>query len=1076
MSRCSFAGLFLALSIQIPAAHTAKTTQPALNPWPLSVGSRLERRLAAGRSHTYSLSVQAGDYLHITIAQRGIDVVATLTGPDNHEVLAVDSIHDDFRAEVVVAIVNSTGLYTLAVRPAPSTTASGEYTIQIDDLRPAAQDDEIRVEAERAFERGRGLAATGRSAEYSKGLDEFQTALSRYRQVGDRRGEMKALIEIASLQYLLVRPEALASSHQAEQIARELGDRPATAAVLLVVGRLIERAGDLVAARTTFEQSLTISHSLDNRKAEATSLNDIGRTYGRSNDAEQAAIRFEQALPLLRATGDRLGESGLLNNLGNAYSDLGDFEKSIDSYRRSLAISRELHDAERQAVTLNNIGLREHEVGRDREALAHHLEALALSRESGGKETEARSLNTIGQTYYGLGDFNKALEYHRESLTIRREIGDISGQGTSLENEGRAWHRLGDDGESLRALHEALTIQRSIQEQYHERDTLHNLAVVERDRGDLEAAHQDIQATVDLDETLRSRITSPQLRTTFVAAEQNKYELFIDVLERQHQADRASGHDREALQVSERARARVLLDSLLDARVDLTAGVDRALLDRERRLEKDVSEASGQLSRALAAAKSTVEQRQAAADKVEALTSEFQRLEAEIRRVSPRYAAVTQPEPLSATDIQQRVIDEDTVLLEFALGEERSWLWAVTPRTVASFELPARRLLDAAARSLYRRFTARQRRRGEQPEPYAARVSAADVQLANEAADLSRMLLGSIAGQLNHEWRDKRLAIVASGALEYLPFASLPVPRPEDPSGARVQTISARSRSFVPLIAQHEIVTIPSASVIAILRHETEGRPRAPNGVAVLADPVFERDDPRLTAKLRLAATGGAQPPPSSAALARSAEIAWSTRLASRNGLSRLPFSRDEANAIVALAGPGKAFEAIDFQASRETVLSGALSDYRIVHFATHGVLDSERASLSGLVLSLVDETGKERDGYLRLHDIYNLRLGADLVVLSACQTALGKEFRGEGLVGLSRAFMYAGAPRVVASLWEVNDLATADLMKRFYRAILQRRLPPAAALRAAQLELMQEPRWTSPYYWAGFTLLGDWR
>jgi CHAT domain-containing protein len=195
-----------------------------------------------------------------------------------------------------------------------------------------------------------------------------------------------------------------------------------------------------------------------------------------------------------------------------------------------------------------------------------------------------------------------------------------------------------------------------------------------------------------------------------------------------------------------------------------------------------------------------------------------------------------------------------------------------------------------------------------------------------------------------------------------------------------------------------------------------------------------------------------------------------------RNSFARLPFSREEANGIAALARPGKVFTATDFQASRETVLGGALAGYRVVHFATHGVLDSDRPSLSGLVLSLVDESGTPRDGYLRLHDIYNLRLGAELVVLSACQTALGKEIRGEGLVGLARAFMYAGTPRVVGSLWEVSDLATAELMKRFYRGVLQLRLRPAAALQAAQLEMSRDPRWAPPYYWAGFTLQGEWK
>jgi CHAT domain-containing protein len=192
--------------------------------------------------------------------------------------------------------------------------------------------------------------------------------------------------------------------------------------------------------------------------------------------------------------------------------------------------------------------------------------------------------------------------------------------------------------------------------------------------------------------------------------------------------------------------------------------------------------------------------------------------------------------------------------------------------------------------------------------------------------------------------------------------------------------------------------------------------------------------------------------------------------------LSRLPFSRQEAEAALSYAPGAGNLKALSFDASRQRATSADLSRYRILHFATHGLLNSEHPELSGLVLSLVDTTGKPQDGFLRLHDIYDLKLNADLVVLSACQTGLGKQVRGEGLVGLTRGFMYAGAPRVVASLWQVNDVATAELMKHFYHGLLKEGLRPAAALRSAQLELMKQKRWASPYYWAPFVLQGEWK
>jgi CHAT domain-containing protein len=268
-----------------------------------------------------------------------------------------------------------------------------------------------------------------------------------------------------------------------------------------------------------------------------------------------------------------------------------------------------------------------------------------------------------------------------------------------------------------------------------------------------------------------------------------------------------------------------------------------------------------------------------------------------------------------------------------------------------------------------------------------------------------------------------------------------------------------------PLLRDHEIVFAPSASVLIAQRREMAPRTATRATVAVVADPVFDESDPRVrsarsTAKLTVGSVG----------LTRAAESLG------RAGFGRLPFSRREALAIATLLPKSSLLEALDFAASRSLVTNGTLVDRRIVHFATHGLLNSEHPDLSGLVLSLVDEKGAPVDGFLRMHEIYNLKLPADLVVLSACQTALGREMRGEGLIGLTRGFLYAGARAVVASLWQVDDESTAELMKRFYRAMLKENRRPADALRAAQLEMSRDKRWSAPFYWAGFVLQGEWR
>jgi CHAT domain-containing protein len=322
---------------------------------------------------------------------------------------------------------------------------------------------------------------------------------------------------------------------------------------------------------------------------------------------------------------------------------------------------------------------------------------------------------------------------------------------------------------------------------------------------------------------------------------------------------------------------------------------------------------------------------------------------------------------------------------------------------------------------------------------------------------LSQTLLGPVVDQLG----TRRLIIVSDGPLQYVPFGALPAPAAD-----------SRLSAYRPLIVDHEIVTLPSASVLHVLRRELAGRPPAPKTVAVLADPVFTTDDPRFRPN-QMAANSK---PEAAAAHVSTLDVRRAAQESGVTAFARLRFSRQEADALAALAPGNQTLKATDFAANRSAATSPELGSYRIVHFATHGLLNNINPELSGIVLSLVDEAGRPQDGFLRLHDIYNLRLGADLVVLSACETALGRDIRGEGLVGLTRGFMYAGAPRVLASLWSVDDRGTAELMRQLYFSVLKEGKSPAAALRAAQVSMWKTTRWQSPYYWAAFVLQGEWR
>jgi CHAT domain-containing protein len=308
----------------------------------------------------------------------------------------------------------------------------------------------------------------------------------------------------------------------------------------------------------------------------------------------------------------------------------------------------------------------------------------------------------------------------------------------------------------------------------------------------------------------------------------------------------------------------------------------------------------------------------------------------------------------------------------------------------------------------------------------------------------------------------KRIVIIADGVLQYLPFAALPAPG----NAAR------------PLLLDHEVINLPSASVLAVQRQQLGNRELPTLGLAVFADPVFDRNDERVARAGKLNFLHTAANRNTNVGKDETGEASQALRdvgLEVNGRIPRLSFSRVEADAILAVTQSLHPLGALDFDASRKRATTENLSRYRYLHFATHGILNSEHPEFSGLLFSMVDEQGKPQNGFLKLVEIYNLNLKADLVVLSACQTALGEEVKGEGLIGLTRGFMNAGARRVVASLWRVDDAATAELMSVFYREMFVNSKSPAAALRSAQIHISEQKRWRSPYYWAAFTIQGDW-
>jgi len=847
----------------------------------------------------------------------------------------------------------------------------------------------------------------------------------------------------------------------------------AVAASFNNIGLVAWKRGDLAKAEQYYRQSLDIKQKLAPESlAAAASFHNLGNVARDRGDLAKAEQYFHQVLDITqKAAPGSLVVAASFNSLGNVARDRGDLAKAEQYFHQVLDITQKLASGSLAvAGCLNNLGTVASRRGDLAKAEQYYRQALEIRQKLGpGSLDVAISFGNLGDVAKDRKDLTKAEEYYRQSLEIAQKLAPGSLEAAmSFGNLGDLAKDRKDLTKAEEYYQKALIIREKLAPESTEHaETLAALAGIALHKQQLDAAAQMYeQALRTLEGQVAQMGGAAEVRSGFRAQHQDYYKDYIDVLVKLNQPEKAFA-------VVERSRARGLLETLAAAHVDIRTGGDPALIAKERSLQNDIQAKTERRARLLSeehggdqSVNQSVNQIKAVEKEIGDLTSEYQDAEAQLRSSSPVYAALTQLQPLSAGAIQQQLLDNYTMLLEYALGEKRSFLFALTPTSLDSYELPKRSEIEDTARHLYDLLTTRNRWvEGETSVQRKARLAKDDAEYKRTSATLSQMLLGPIAPRL----ASTRLLIVADGALQYISFAALPVPA------------SDTSKADIPLVAEHEIVNLPSASVLALLRRQASERGPRPKEVAILADPVFDKNDPRVGKALKPAsvddkALDSAQISESTEHLTRSIQDVGSGTQQPVVALSRLAFSRHEAAAIMAAAKPGTSMEALGFQASRETTLSKELRQYRIVHFATHGFLDNEHPGLSGLVLSLVNPAGQPEDGFVDLQDVYNLTLPADLVVLSACKTALGKEIGGEGLVGLTRGFMYAGASRVLASLWNVDDVATSELMALFYKGMLQAGLPPAAALRHAQLEMQKRKRWADPYYWAGFTLQGEWK
>jgi CHAT domain-containing protein len=955
---------------------------------------------------------------------------------------------------------------------------------------PGAVDD--RAMAAALMTRADKLRQEGSKSSTAEVRALYGKSISLWRSAHDGCGARRAWVALSGFEHDLVNAEAQKRAAEAALKEMCLEDVQQQALAERLLGSAFINQGDFAAGIGPTERAVELFRQTGDEREESGALRNLGLAYAESGDVDKGLATTHLALELAQRNQDSRLLALLRTDIALSHNARGEFALAIEAYRQALNDSRAHPNPTADAVAWINLGLAYGQLGDSAQALAAYDEGAAIAGRIECWSCLAEIEVDRADDLVDAGDFARAEEAYGRALDLSNqhqlvrqhaeaqrglarcalERGQWSQARSRLEsarrelarthgrlNEsvvytllGNLEERTGHPTAARQDYTRALSLARASANEAWQAAAYASLARLAQQSDVLDVAKHNIEQAIALIESERSHIDAPDLRTSYFGTKRSYYGLYIDILMQLARERANESYAAQALTVAERARARALQDQLAQRAITVDARIDPKLLAEERETTDHLHAWAYQLAQLSPGEQPKRQELQA---RIDAASRQLDEVRGHIRAANPRYAELTHPSSVRPEAIQHELLDDKVSVLEFWLGERQSYLWVVTQDALSAFTLPARSIIEPAARDLRDQLLAgTQIPSSVSIEQRAAKDAALLKDLSLRADVLRAAILPSAARPLLR----RVVAVVPDGILQLVPFAFL--------CSAGEANASAAST----------YVNLPSISTLRSLRMLPRSR-AAPGALAVIADPVFRADDDRL----RLSAertTGNTNASHDALDVAGGRAEPMVLRAVSEAGvadLARLPHSREEAQAIAALADPRASWIALDFAASRSAALAASWPSYSIVHFATHSLINARHPELSGIVLSLYDVHGKSEDGFLRMSDIYNMRVPADLVVLSVCDSAVGKDVGSEGPANLARAFFYAGARRVIASLWPVDDRASVAFMRELYSGMLRLGLAPQDALTRAQRELQQNPRWRAPYYWAPFVLEGDW-
>ncbi len=853
---------------------------------------------------------------------------------------------------------------------------------------------------------------------------DAQPLLTTARSVSEQNnypaGKAEALLLLSECQNEDNHALALDTASEALNLWQNIGNKLGVVRSHVDMGNYYLAQSKLVESAQAYQSALDLATEIGDLTKQAEALIYLGFVEYRKGAWQEVFSYMARAEDLIDPDVELYLMGRITAGYAEAFIETGLPEVGLQKYREALEYYRRTNTP-RPLISMSwGIARANFHLGNYSEALSLLQKTLAEAETKKLKSMVAQCHDYLGKTYAAMNQPAPAFEHYETALGMYGALGNPMEKARVWALMGKLNQTQGKFDEAQKLYQQALQTFNALNDGIDQSATLFAMGQLEMKRGNFDIAENHFQQSIETTESVRSRSTTRDLTAAFSATVHDRYLQYIQCLMRRNDRQAAV----RAFGISESERARSLAEFLRSTETNLLNGLDPELANQEKSLRH--------LIRAREDSRVGLVGKEDKKKDLEKLEAELAQLEEQYKSVSatisqryPAYDQITRPRGWDLARIQSDVInDDDTILLEYILGDDKSYVWAITRDSFTAHEITGD--VGETAETVYNLLK----------EP----VKGNENQLTEAARVLSQMVLSPVAGQLNK----RRIIVIADGALNYIPFQMLPSP----------------SSNAELLVAKHEIINAPSASILGELREEVAGRGVRSKVLAAFGNPALGSGDQASNEHLRHALR----------------DIELNGDDFDLSSIGQLFFAEREINNLREIATPAATFAATGVAANRQQLFSMDFSQYAILHFATHGLLDPKRPEHSGILLSMVDDQGKKQEGFITLQDVYSLRAPVDLVVLSACRTGLGREIRGEGLVGLTRGFMYAGATTVVASLWKVDDESTSELMKRFYIEMLQNRKTPDEALSIAQNVIRQNPRWSAPHFWAGFTLQGEYQ